>query len=87
MSVSEYLPPGETFAVWQLAKMLNCHRSHLVHLIEAGEIVAFDLRGKKASRSTMRVPRNSIVEFLEKRQVIAAATKLGRRGDKHARKH
>jgi hypothetical protein len=79
--VTEHLPPGESFAVWQLAKLLHCHRTHLVHLIESGELVAFDLRAKSASRSTMRVPRDSIVEFLQKRQVIAATT-----GKKHGRK-
>ncbi len=75
------LPPGETFAVWQLAKLLWCHRNHLVHLIEEGELVAFDLRGKGSTRSTLRVPRGSIVSFLEKRQVIAIAEK------KHSRKN
>lgn len=42
------LPPGETFAVWQLAKLLWCHRNHLVHLIEEGELVALICAAKAA---------------------------------------
>jgi hypothetical protein len=81
--------------VWQLAKILCCHRQHLVNLCESGAIkVAIDIRGKGSSRSTIRVPRAAVLEFLESRQVIVLPSpqpksrdKLGRRADKHARKH
>jgi len=71
-----WLPQGESFAVWHLAKLLGCHRSHLVHLIEQGELQAFDLRGKCSSRSTMRVPRTEVISFLQKRQVATITGKL-----------
>jgi len=73
--VTEHLPAGESFPVWQLAQMFHVHRTHLTNLIEQGELVAFDLRGKASSRSCVRVPRTSLVEFLARRQIVAAATK------------
>jgi hypothetical protein len=79
--VTEHLPAGESFPVWRLAQLFHIHRTHLTNLIEQGELVAFDLRGKNSSRSCVRVPRNSLVEFLAKRQILAAA------GKKHARKN
>jgi Helix-turn-helix domain len=80
---ADMLPAGESFPVWQLARLFHVDRQHLVNLIESGEIkVAIDLRGKTSSRSCIRVPRNSLIEFLQSRKVIASACKLGRRGDK-----
>jgi hypothetical protein len=80
--VTEHLPAGESFPVWQLAQMFHVDRKHLINLIESGEIkVAFDLRGKASSQSCIRVPRNSLLEFLEKRQVIVPAPK------RHSRKN
>jgi hypothetical protein len=48
------------FPIWQVARLLNVHRTHLVHLSEQGEIgCAFDLRGKNASRSCNSDPARS----------------------------
>jgi len=79
--VTEHLPAGESFPVWQLAQMFHVSKLHLSNLIEQGELAAFDLRGKASSRSCVRVPRNSLVEFLAKRQIVAAASK------RHSRKN
>jgi Helix-turn-helix domain len=69
--VSEYLPPGESFPVHLLARVLHIHRTHLINLIDAGEIqCAVDLRGHGSSRSTIRVPRAAVIEFLEKRRIV-----------------
>jgi hypothetical protein len=69
--VSEYLPPGESFPVHLLARVLHIHRTHLINLIDAGEIqCAVDLRSPGASRSTIRVPRKAVIAFLESRRII-----------------
>jgi helix-turn-helix protein len=79
-SAAEYLPAGESFPIWYLAKLFHCDRQHLVHLVKSGEIAgAIDLRGKSSSRSCIRIPRDSLIEFLESRK-IAGASKIGRRG-------
>jgi hypothetical protein len=75
------LPQGESFPVWKLAQMFHIDRKHLANLIEQGELVAFDLRGKSSSQSCLRVPRNSLIEFLAKRQILASV------GKKHTRKN
>jgi hypothetical protein len=67
--VTEHLPAGESFPVWKLAQLFHVSDQHLVNLIEEGEITAFDLRGKTSSRSCVRVPRNALIEFLQRRQV------------------
>ena len=52
--------------------------------IESGELQgAIDLRGKNSSRSCVRIPRESVISFLEARQIIATTDTLARRGDKH----
>jgi hypothetical protein len=52
-------------------------------LSEQGDLVAFDLRGVNSNRACVRIPRASVVSFLEARQIEATT---GKRGDKHARK-
>jgi hypothetical protein len=79
---ADLLPAGESIAIWQLARHWHCHREHIIRLVESGAIRAFDLRGAGSSRSTLRIPRAALVEFLEKRQVIVPPSR-----DKHARKH
>jgi len=59
------------FAIWQLSKVLRCNRQHIVDLVEQGELVAFDLRGANSSRSCVRVPRASVIAFLEARQNVS----------------
>jgi len=79
---ADLLPAGESIAVYQLARHWHCDRGHIIHLVESGAIRAFDLRGEGSSRSTLRIPRAALVEFLEKRQVIVPPSR-----DKHGRKH
>jgi hypothetical protein len=64
--------PGESFAVWQLATFFGVNKQHLINLIESGEFGAIDLRGKAGSRSTIRIPRDALISFLESRKIIAA---------------
>jgi Helix-turn-helix domain len=72
VQVSEcFLPPGESFPVHLLARVLHVHRTHVINLIDAGEIkCAVDLRGPGASRSTIRVPRAAVIAFLESRRIV-----------------
>jgi hypothetical protein len=75
VNVTEYLPAGESFPVHLLARILHVHRDHVIHLIDAGEIqCAVDLRGPGASRSTIRVPRAAVIEFLESRRILVVAS-------------
>jgi len=74
-----HLPAGESFPIWQLAQWFHVDRMHLVHLIESGEILAFDLRGKSSSRSCIRVPRDALIDFLQRRQIAAAVRKQSRK--------
>lgn len=64
------LPPGDSLPVFAIAKALNCTRGHVIHLIEAGELPAVDLRAPGASRSTLRVARQSLLDWMESRTVI-----------------
>lgn len=85
-SDAAWLPQGGALPVYIVARALGLHRSHIVSLIEEGELVAFDLRGAGSSRSTLRIPRQSLIQFLEARQSEATTDKPARRGDKYARK-
>jgi hypothetical protein len=56
--------PGQWLPVWKLARLLNVCRAVVLEWIEEGAIkIAFDLRGKGSSRSTIRIPRSVVVEF------------------------
>jgi len=58
------LPDGGMFSIEQLAKILRCSRQHVADLVEQGEFVAFDLRGKDSGRSCIRITRDSVIAFL-----------------------
>lgn len=54
----------------QLAKEWHCTTQHIFNLIEEGQLPgAVDLRGKAATKTMIRVPRASVVEFLNRRKV------------------
>jgi hypothetical protein len=63
------LPPGESLPIHVVARALACHRKHLVNLIEAGDLEAYDLRGPHSSRSTIRVTRQTLIQWLESRKI------------------
>lgn len=66
----DVLPQQEFFPVWQLAKLWKANRQHIINLIESGELkVPVDLRGKAATKTMIRVPRGSVIEFLNRRKV------------------
>jgi hypothetical protein len=71
------LPRWEFFPVYWLAKRWHATSQHVFNLIESGELeVGVDLRNKASSRTMIRVPRKSVVRFLNKRknlQAVAAA--------------
>lgn len=69
--MTEHLPAGESFPVWKLAQLFHVSAQHLVDLIEEGEIVAFDLRGKTSSRACIRVQRAELIKFLQSREITA----------------
>lgn len=64
------LPPGAALPVHVIARALHCDDQHLVHLIESGELEAFDLRSPHSSRSTLRVTRTTLIEFLARRKIV-----------------
>jgi hypothetical protein len=58
------------FPVWELAKSWHCSVQHIINLVESGELkVPVDLKGKSATKTMIRVPRASVVEFLNRRKV------------------
>ena len=66
--------PGQWLPVWKLARLLNVRRQKLLELIDEGELApAYDLRGKGASRATIRIPPAAVIAFLE-RTTISTAT-------------
>src|SRR5262249_32124695 len=65
------LPEGQMFAIWQLSKVLRCKRQHIVDLVETSQLVALYLPGANNSRSCVRVPRASVIVFLEARQNVS----------------
>jgi Helix-turn-helix domain len=68
----ELLPPGNFFAVWRLAKILDKDRKTIVNLIDDGDIpVGIDVRRRASSRSSILVPRAAILEFLARRKIAA----------------
>jgi excisionase family DNA binding protein len=65
------LPPGDHFPVYVLARYLHVHRQHVLNLIDSGEIkCAIDIRGAQASRSTIRIPRWAVEDFLKSRTIV-----------------
>jgi len=65
------LPAGDSFPVHVLARYWHVTRPHIINLIESGEIkCAIDIRSPGASRSTIRIPRWAVEEFLKTREII-----------------
>ena len=65
------LPAGDNFPVHVLARYWHVDRKHIINLIDSGEIrCAIDIRGAASSRSTIRIPRWAVVEFLKNREII-----------------
>jgi hypothetical protein len=69
--VNEHLPPGNFFAVWRLAHILDKSREHIATLLEQGEFEGVDMRQRKCSRYSVIIPRASVVAFLERRKLGA----------------
>ena len=69
------MPEGENIPVHVLARFLHVTRNHVINLIDSGEIkCAVDIRGASASRSTIRVPRWAVEDFLRSREIIIVRT-------------
>jgi hypothetical protein len=64
------LPEGkEFFTVRQLATLWGVSLNHVSNLIDSGELeVSVDLRGLKSTKALLRVPRKSVVAFLNRRK-------------------
>ena len=63
------LPTGrEFFSLREVAEMWSCHGTHVMRLIECGALAAaVDLRLPGTSKAMVRIPRATLIEFLEKR--------------------
>lgn len=70
---SQELPPWDFFPIWHLAERWHCSPAHIINLIASGQLpVNVDLRNLNTSRSMIRVPRKSVVAFLNARKDLAA---------------
>ena len=64
-----------------LMRVCKVSRAKVHEWIEEGELLpVYDLRGKGASRSAIRIPRAVVVEFLESRRIIGGKGKLSAHG-------
>lgn len=79
--IEDLLPRNrESFALHEVAKIFHCSTQHFVNLIESGELrVPLDLRNKASSRAMIRVPRSSLVEFVNRRSNFEALAALNAR--------
>lgn len=69
------LPAGmNSFSLLWLANFWGCSLRHVFNLVESGAFGpgAVDLRNIKSSRSMIRLPRKTVVEFLNNRQKLEA---------------
>jgi hypothetical protein len=63
------LPERDHVTVKELMRVCRVSREKVHEWIEEGWLLpAYDLRGKGASRSLIRIPRAVVVEFLESRR-------------------
>lgn len=64
------LPPGrEFFPVRELAALWRCTIKHVHNLIDSGELeTTVNLKHPNAKKSMRRVPRKSVVDFLNRRK-------------------
>jgi hypothetical protein len=66
----DVLPDWDGFPVFWVAKRWHCTSNHILNLIDSGEIkVPIDLRNKASSRAMIRIPRGSLIEFINRRKV------------------
>ena len=78
------LPEGKAFfSRGELVKLLGCHRTWLVQLIEEGieqgELDGFDLRGKGSNRACLRLERESLTAFLQSRKSLVRRAAINTR--------
>lgn len=52
------------FSVGAAAELLGVSTVHVINLIDAGRIVAMDLRGSGASRALYRIPHEALASYL-----------------------
>ena len=68
--------PGQWLPLWELARLLKVRREKLLELIDEAEIgCAYDLRGKGASRATIRIPPTAVIAFLEPTTISTATAR------------
>jgi len=65
---AKLLPPGELLPIHVIARALNCNRSVLFNHIDSGELIAYDVRNAGSSRFCIRIERQSLLEWIKKRQ-------------------
>lgn len=69
LDFDHHLPAGvEAFTVRFLASWFRTSPRHWINLVEEGHLTAVDLRTPGASKSFLRIPRASLVAYLNKKQ-------------------
>ena len=78
------VPPDKFMRVTHFAKWLECSTHHILNLIRSGEIqVPQELQKSAPSGAAMRIPRESILKFLEAR---SSRTRIAERNRKKAQR-
>jgi len=71
LDFQNHLPAGmETFTIRFLSLWFRSSKQHWINLIESGHIAAVDLSTPGKSKSMMRVPRASLVKFLNDKKTL-----------------
>lgn len=64
---SDLLPAGiESFTVRKMAALFGTSHQHWINQIECGKLRAVDLRSPGAMKSMYRIPRASLIDYLDK---------------------
>ncbi len=76
-----WLPPPPFMRVKEFGERMCCSTKHILNLIRSGAIVVpQELQDSAPSGASMRIPRASLVDFLNERMNIKAVAK-----EQHAR--
>ena len=70
MAVMLEIPAKPSLRPDETARMLGCSEVHIRHLIEEGTLAAVDIRSAICRKPSLRISRQSLVEFIQKRKTV-----------------
>lgn len=64
------IPDKSTLRPDEVAKILGCSDKHVMHGIEEGSFAAVDIKSAGCQKSSLRIVRESLLEYVMKRKTI-----------------